>query len=231
MPKITEYIFLLLTFVVGITIGLYSATDFSGKMTASTESKIIRNVQDIVLEKIQSEYKLEKIDIANLSGEKEEKEEINENEKEKDLEKNNNIITVSIDETKLSPNAEMVIKKNFKLCGHTTENKMNIPIEMVNYTKSDVEKKYTGWNIEKFTQEEVVLSKEIEANCDSHYVLKIEEEKLKIYNQITKDKCNYIDEINIQLELLPSLELAELEHGIEVYGEEELNNLVENYTS
>ena len=50
-------------------------------------------------------------------------------------------------------------------------------------------------------------------------------------NQITKDKCNYIDEINIQLELLPSLELAELEHGIEVYGEEELNNLVENYTS
>ena len=125
----------------------------------------------------------------------------------------------------------MVIKKNFKLCGHTTENKMNIPIEMVNYTKSDVEKKYTGWNIEKFTQEEVVLSKEIEANCDSHYVLKIEEEKLKIYNQITKDKCNYIDEINIQLELLPSLELAELEHGIEVYGEEELNNLVENYTS
>lgn len=229
MPKITEYIFLLLTFVVGITIGLYSATDFSGKMTASTESKIVRNVQDIVLEKIQSEYKLEKIDVANLSGEKDEKREING--KEKDSEENTNIITVSIDETKLSPNAEMVIKKNFKLCGHTSVNRMNIPIEMVNYTKSQVEEKYTGWEIEKFTQEEVVLSKDIDANCDSHYVLKIEEEKLKIYNQITDDKYNYIDEINIQIGLLPSLELAELEHGIEVYGEEELNNLVENYTS
>ena len=65
----------------------------------------------------------------------------------------------------------------------------------------------------------------------SIYILKIEEEKLKIYNQITDDKYNYIDEINIQIGLLPSLELAELEHGIEVYGEEELNNLVENYTS
>ena len=125
----------------------------------------------------------------------------------------------------------MVIRKNFKLCGHTTVNRMNIPMEMVNYTESELEKKYTGWNIEKFTQEEVILSKEIEANCDEHYVLRIEEEKLKIYSQITEDKYNYIDELNIQIELLPSLELAELEHGIEVYGEEELNNLVENYTS
>lgn len=220
MPKITEYIFLLLTFVVGITIGLYSATDFSVKMTTATENKIVRNVQDIVLEKIQSEYKLEKMDLANLSGDENNK-----------VTSNENVITVSIDETRLSPNAEMVIKKNFKLCGHTTINRMNIPLEMVNYTEGEVKKKYTGWNVEKFTQEEVILSKEIEANCDEHYVLKIEEGKLKIYSQITEDKYNYIDELNIQIELLPSLELAELEHGIEVYGEEELNNLVENYTS
>lgn len=229
MPKITEYIFLLLTFVVGITVGLYSATDFTGKMTSATENKIVKNVQDIVLEKIQSEYKLEKINIASTSGEKNHNQEIEE--KQNNLLENTNIITVSIDETKLSPNAEMVIKKNFKLCGHTTVNRMNIPMEMVNYTKAKVEEKYTGWQIEKFTQEEIILSKEIEANCDEHYVLKIEEEKLKIYNQITKDKFNYIDELNIQVGLLPSLELAELEHGVEVYGEEELNNLVENYTS
>ena len=69
MPKITEYIFLLLTFVVGITIGLYTATDFSGKVAQATENKIVRNVQDIVLEKIQSEYKIEKIDLTQASGE------------------------------------------------------------------------------------------------------------------------------------------------------------------
>lgn len=229
MPKITEYIFLLLTFVVGITVGLYSATDFTGKITSATENKIVKNVQDIVLEKIQSEYKLEKIDIANLSGDKDNYKETRDN--KSNPTENINIITVSIDETKLSPNAEMIIKKNFKLCGHTTVNRMNIPIEMVNYTEAQVEEKYTGWQIEKFTQEEVILTKEIEANCDEHYVLKIEEEKLKIYNQITEDKFNYIDELNIQVGLLPSLELAELEHGIEVYGEEALNNLVENYTS
>lgn len=229
MPKITEYIFLLLTFVVGITVGLYSATDFTGKVTSVTENKIARNVQDIVLEKIQSEYKLEKIDVASLSGEEVDKQDAKEN--KTNLAENTNAITVSIDETKLSPNAEMVIKKRFKLCGHTTVNRMSVPIEMVNYTEEQVKEKYTGWKIEAFNQEEVILSKEMEANCDEHYVLKIEEEKLKIYNQVTEDKYNYIDEINIQIGLLPSLELAELEHGIEVYGEEALNNLVENYTS
>ena len=229
MPKITEYIFLLLTFVVGITVGLYTATDFTGKVTSATENKIVKNVQDIVLQKIQSEYKLEKIDIANSSGEQRNNQikKINQTIPVEEA----NIITVSIDETKLSPNAELVIKKNFKLCNHATINKMNIPIEMVNYTEEQVKEKYTGWKIEKFTQEEVILSKEIEANCDEHYVLKIEEEKLKIYSKITEDKYNYIDEINVQMGLLPSLELAELEHGIEVYGEEALNNLVENYTS
>ena len=229
MPKITEYIFLLLTFVVGITVGLYSATDFTGKVTSVTENKIARNVQDIVLEKIQSEYKLEKIDVASLSGEEVDKQDAKEN--KTNLAENTNAITVSIDETKLSPNAEIVIKKRFKLCGHTTVNRMSVPIEMVNYTEEQVKEKYTGWKIEAFNQEEVILSKEMEANCDEHYVLKIEEEKLKIYNQVTEDKYNYIDEINIQIGLLPSLELAELEHGIEVYGEEALNNLVENYTS
>ena len=224
MPKITEYIFLLLTFVVGITIGMYSATDFSSKITSATENKIARNVQDLVIEKIQSEYKLEKIDVVDSEKQdiiKQENKEISQED----------VISVSIDETKLSPNAEMVIKKYFKLCGHTTVNRLNIPLEMVNYTKADVENKYTGWKIEKFAQEEVILSKEIEANCDEHYVLKIEDQKLKIYNQVTSDKFNYIDELSIQIELLPSLELAELEHGIELYGEEALNNMVENYTS
>lgn len=215
MPKIVEYIFLLLTFVIGITVGLYSATDFTGRITEATENRIAKSVQDIVLEKIQAEYASEKSDLMDTisSGEIE------------------NTITVSIDKVKLSPNAEMVIKKNFTLCGHTTVNRMQVPKDLINYTEEDIAQKYTGWKIEKFTQEEIVLSKDIEANCEEHYVLKIEDNKLKLYNQLTKDKSTYIDEINVQLELLPSLEIAKLVQGVEIYGDEELNNVVDSYTS
>lgn len=219
MPKITEYIFLLLTFVVGITVGLYTATDFAGNINQATESKIARSVQDTVIAKLQEEYKLEKIS-ANTNQEVMEADENFEN-----------AITVSLDEIKLSPNAEMTIKKKFALCGHTTINKMSIPMEMINYTEDEVKKKYTGWIIEKFEQDELILSKEIEANCENHYVLKIEDEKLKIYNELTEEKSNFVDEIDIDIELIPSIEINNLQEGVRVYGEEELNDLVENYTS
>lgn len=218
MPKITEYIFLLLTFVVGITVGLYTATDFTGNINQATENKIARTVQDTVLAKIQEEYNIERMMTESKDANYE-----NMN--------NENTITVSIDEIKLSPNAQMTIKKKFKLCGHTTTNQMPIPIEMVNYTEEEVEKKYTGWVIEKFTQEELILSKEIEANCESHYVLKIEDKKLKIYNELTSDKSNFVDEIDVDIALIPSIEINNLQEGIRVYGEEELNDIVENYTS
>ena len=218
MPKITEYIFLLMTFIVGITVGLYTATDFTGNINQATENKIVRTVQDTVIAKIQEEYKLEKLSV---------------NSKETNNEKidTENTITVSLDEVKLSPNAQMTINKKFELCGHTTTKQMPIPIEMVNYTEEEVKKKYTGWVIEKFTQDELVLSKEIEANCESHYVLKIEDHKLKIYNEITSDKSNFVDEIDVDINLIPSIEINSLQEGIEVYGEENLKDLVDNYTS
>lgn len=215
MPKITEYIFLLLTFVSGITVGLYTATDFTGNINQTTENQIIRSVQDTVISKLQEEYKLEKIGADS----------------DKKLSNDEGTITVSLDETKLSPNAEMTIKKKFTLCGHTKTNKMSIPIEMVNYTEEEVKKKYTGWQIEKFMQNELVLSKDIEAKCENHYVLKIEDEKLKIYNEVTADKLNFVDEIDIELALIPSIEINDLQEGIRVYGEEELNELIANYTS
>ena len=78
---------------------------------------------------------------------------------------------------------------------------------------------------------ELILSKDIEAKCENHYVLKIEDEKLKIYNELTADKSNFIDEIDIELALIPSIEINDLQEGIRVYGEEELNELIANYTS
>ena len=93
MPKITEYIFLLLTFVSGITVGLYTATDFTGNINQTTENQIIRSVQDTVISKLQEEYKLEKIGADS----------------DKKLSNDEGTITVSLDETKLSPNAEMTI--------------------------------------------------------------------------------------------------------------------------
>lgn len=227
MPKYFEYVFLLLTFVIGITIGLYSGTNFTKNINEVTESKIARSVQDAVISKIQKEFDLKKID------EEDSLEDFNSEimHIENRIKDNENIIEVSVSETKLSTSAEMVIKKNFSRCNHSEVNRMKIPVELVNYTEDEVEEKYSGWTIEKFSADEIVLSKDIDANCTDHYVIKETDGKVAVYNEIAEDKMNFVEHIDIDLTLLSDVEKDKFADGIRVYGKEGVSSLIEDYNS
>ena len=227
MPKYFEYVFLLLTFVIGITIGLYSGTNFTKNINGVTESKIARSVQDAVISKIQKEFDLKKID------EEDSLEDFNSEimHIENRIKDNENIIEVSVSETKLSTSAEMVIKKNFSRCNHSEVNRMKIPVELVNYTEDEVEEKYSGWTIEKFSADEIVLSKDIDANCTDHYVIKETDGKVAVYNEIAEDKMNFVEHIDIDLTLLSDVEKDKFADGIRVYGKEGVSSLIEDYNS
>ena len=69
-------------------------------------------------------------------------------------------IKVSETETKVSPNAELVIKKYYKECGHTTEEKRNVANDMVNKTQEEIEKLYPDYKVESFFNNKIVLIKE-----------------------------------------------------------------------
>lgn len=227
MPKYFEYVFLLLTFVVGITIGLYSGTDFTKNINEIAENRIVRTVQDAVIAKIQEEYNLKKIDTEDSL------EDFNAeiNYIEDYIKKDKDIVTVSASITKLSPSAEMVIKKNFSRCSHSEVNRMKIPVELVNYTEEEVMKKYSGWTIEKFSTDEIILSKDIDANCTDHYVIKETNGKVAVYNEIAENKMNFIENIDVDLTLLSDEEKGRFADGIRVYGKEEVSSLVEDYNS
>lgn len=227
MPKYFEYVFLLLTFVIGITIGLYSGTNFTKNINEVTESKIARSVQDAVISKIQKEFDLKKID------EEDSLDDFNSEimHIENRIKDNENIIEVSVSETKLSTSAEMVIKKNFSRCNHSEVNRMKIPVELVNYTEDEVEEKYSGWTIEKFSADEIVLSKDIDANCTDHYVIKETDGKVAVYNEIAEDKMNFVEHIDIDLTLLSDVEKDKFADGIRVYGKEGVSSLIEDYNS
>lgn len=226
MPKYFEYVFLLLTFVIGTTVGLYSATNFVPTNEKISESQIARTVQDAVIAKIQEEYKLTKIDDDELEEFKKEIEEIKER-----VDAENSMITVSASETKLASSAEMVIKKIYTLCGHSEINRMKIPMELVNYTEDDVKEKYPGWSIEKFGSDEMVISKEIEANCSNHYVIKESEGKIAVFEEITNDKMNFVENTEIDMSLFSAEDIDKFKKGIKVYGKEEVSSLIEDYTS
>ena len=125
----------------------------------------------------------------------------------------------------------MVIKKNFSRCNHSEVNRMKIPVELVNYTEDEVEEKYSGWTIEKFSADEIVLSKDIDANCTDHYVIKETDGKVAVYNEIAEDKMNFVEHIDIDLTLLSDVEKDKFADGIRVYGKEGVSSLIEDYNS
>ena len=126
-----------------------------------------------------------------------------------------------MEETKLSPYAKMIIEKKFTKCGHSSVEVQNIPIELVNLTEADIIQKYPEWEIRSFKSDELSLFREIDANCNDHFVLKEKDGYIAIYKEIT----------DIEVSSLPSGDIKSLEDGIYVYGQDALNHLIENFSS
>lgn len=139
--------------------------------------------------------------------------------------------TVSTGEERTTPNTKFVLKKHYKDCNHTLKDEAEIPEEMVNLTKEELAEKYTNWEVESFSKDEVVLCKEIEKYCSEHYLIIVENNEILIYSidedgkKVIKEKCD------IAYEYLPETDKIILKNGIYVYGNEELNKIKEDFES
>ena len=149
MSKIFKTFFTMVIFMLGLSMGMYYGVTNNEKEVVK-ERNPIDSVQDVVIKNVQSE-----------------------NQKEVEILEE----TISTEE-KVSPYAKMAIEKEFTKCGHTTLKVMDVPKELINLTKEEIEEKYSGWDVRDFSSEEFTLFRLIEANCDDHFVLK---EKDRVY--------------------------------------------------
>lgn len=223
MSKGIGYFFFLVTFIVGVSVGLYAGMEmnsFDEKIPEGT--RVSDSVQDLVIKKVQKE---------NASNSNDDLESSSYPKKLEDKSGDDIVITVSMNEEKVAPDAKMVIKKTFSKCKHCTVDITEVPKEIINLSKDELQKKYSGWDIENFSASEIVLGREIDANCEDHYVLKEKNGEIAVYNEITEDKLNLVEVISVDVNLFGEEDLSNLKKGIKVYGEEELSNLIEDYNS
>lgn len=218
MGKVYESLFMMITLIAGVSIGLFAGVKYNPNATVkmqvvekesgelkNVDKEYARSVQDIVISNVQKE-----------------------NEARKDYDE---IIEVVASKTKISPYAKMVIKKKYTRCGHQKLEIVDVPEEIINFTEEELKEKYDGWEIESFDEEQLVLSREIKANCEDHYVIKEESGEVFVYHELTAGINNLIEEVDVNLNLLMREDREALEMGIEIYGEEELEKWKENYTS
>ena len=131
---------------------------------------------------------------------------------------------------KVSVNSQLILKKYFKQCDHTINEYVEMPQELVNLTKEEVQNKYNDWKVIGFEPNKVTLYKEFDDMCGEHFKLKIEEGKIVIY-QINKEGNQLIyEKTNISSEYLTQTDLISIENGgLDVYGKEELNKIIEDF--
>lgn len=140
-----------------------------------------------------------------------------------------NIIETNSKEERISPNAFITFKQTYKGCGHTTSEFVEIPKEYVNLTEDELQEKYTDWNIEKFTDTDIVLSKEIEGSCNEHYVVRNVDGTVIVFQVLDDGTEKEYIITDIATEYLTETDKINMEKGIEVNGKQNLNQLIEDY--
>lgn len=141
-----------------------------------------------------------------------------------------NTTTVSSTEEKVGANAILILKKYYSKCDHTINEYVEIPPEIVNMTKEEVQAQYPDWEVIGFATDKVTLYKEFEDECGEHFKLKIENGKIVIYI-VNKDGTQSLyEKTNISSEYLTETDLINMqEDGLEIYGKEELNKIIEDF--
>ena len=134
----------------------------------------------------------------------------------------------SSQEEKISYDATFALKKYYK-CGHFKFQYAELPKEMINSTRLDIEKSYPEWEIEEFSSKNLVLSQKIDNLCDEHYVIKIGDDDNKEKKNITDTGEELYKNTNISKEYLTSTDIDNLEKGIYVYGIGNLNSAIEDF--
>lgn len=132
-------------------------------------------------------------------------------------------------EEKISPNCFITMKKTYNKCGHTTSEYIAIPKELVNKTKEDLEEKYAGWIIDKFSDTQIVISKKEEGECGEHYIVKDKEGKVVIYKLLEDGTENEYEVTDISTEYITDTDKINMKNGIKVNGKQELNQLIEDF--
>ena len=137
--------------------------------------------------------------------------------------------TVSSTEEKLASNAILILKKYYQKCEHTINEYVELPQELVNMTEEEVQAQYDDWEVIGFEKGKLTLYKEFEDVCGEHFKLRVEEGKVIIYVVNNDGSESIYEKTNISSEYLTETDLINMQDGLDIYGKEELNQIIEDF--
>lgn len=140
-----------------------------------------------------------------------------------------NTVKANTQEEKTSPNCSLTTKTYFSACGHTKSEYDNLPQDLINLTKDEIQEKFLEYKIESFASNEVILYQEKEGQCGEHYIVKDNEGQVTVYKILEDGRQEELEVTGITTEYLPETDKINMKKGIQVNGKQELNQLIEDF--
>ena len=138
------------------------------------------------------------------------------------------VSTVS-QEKKVLPTTKFALKKFYDECSHFEYEEAELPIELVNLTRQEIEDYYDDWEVEEFSEKKLVLCKEINGYCNEHFLIKLDDNNVNIYRLSTLGEFKKYKETDIVKDYLTKEDIEKLTEGITVYGEGKLSSVLEDF--
>lgn len=138
-------------------------------------------------------------------------------------------IKANTQEEKTSPNCSLTTKTYYQNCGHTKSEYSNLPSDLVNLTREEIQEKYQEYEIEDFTTNAIVLFQEKEGDCGEHYMVKDKEGMVTVYQVLEDGSEKELETTGITTEYLPETDKINMKNGIQVNGKQDLNQLIEDF--
>lgn len=135
----------------------------------------------------------------------------------------------NVEEEKTTPNTLIIYKTYYTKCNHFVQEYKQIDASLVNYTEKELKEKCKNWDIDKFSSEEVEMSREKLEFCGEHYKIKLENSTIVIYSIDENGLETEYEHTGITTEYLTEEDILKLTAGIYVYGKENLSNTIEDY--
>ncbi|WP_341877012.1 BofC C-terminal domain-containing protein [Defluviitalea saccharophila] len=139
--------------------------------------------------------------------------------------------TAQANAPRITRSTQMVYQYYYEEDGKIVEETIEPPYFLIDLTRDELQEKYSDWQISYFSDQKVIMKKNIASKSPYHFVVGVYNGYIAIFYNNEEGELEIKEITETPISSLPIEEQNKLKEGIKVYGEEALIRILQDYTS
>ena len=135
------------------------------------------------------------------------------------------------DVVKILPGTKIIYEYYYPSDGETEVVEESAPYFMLGLTFKELQESYDMWQIKYFSSDKVVMRRNVYGEREQKYIVGVKDGYVTIFYDIDSDVELVREITNIYVQALPKEEQKRLANGIKIAGENNLNEILQDYSS